>query len=83
MIMNILLYGRLSERVGRQIMIDVPDRGCAVAELRQLIADQHPPLRDEIFRQRVRACVDDEIVSEDARVVRDQTVEFLPPVSGG
>ena len=81
--MDVLLYGRLGQQAGRQISVDVPAGGCAVTELRERIADQHPRLREEIFRQRVRACVNDEIVADGFFVMPGQTVEFFPPVSGG
>ncbi len=81
--MNVNFYGRLAERIGRQVMIDIPPQGCSVAELRQLIADRHPELQAEILRPRVRACVDDCIAPEGQRVGPAQSVEFFPPVSGG
>jgi molybdopterin converting factor small subunit len=81
--MDVFFYGRLGERVGRQVNVEVPEGGCAVTELRRLIASQHPQISDEIVQQRVRACVADDIVPESFRVSEGQTVEFFPPVSGG
>ena len=81
--MDVLLYGRLGDLVGRRIAVELPEGGCAIAELREIIAARHPQLREEIIRERVRACVDDKIVSPGFRISPDQRIEFFPPVSGG
>lgn len=81
--MDVTFYGRLADRIGRQVRIEVPAEGCSVAELRRLIALQHPDVGAEILGPRVRACVDD-AVAPDAQPLRaGQSVEFFPPVSGG
>ena len=81
--MKVLLFGRLADRVGRQVDIEVAGSGCSVAELRELLAEHHPALADGIRSRRVRACVGDCIVSEEHRLDGHAAVEFFPPVSGG
>ena len=81
--MDVIFYGRLADRVGRQVHLSVPGGGCTVAELRQRIAEEHPTIADDLLGPAVRACVADEIVPESAIVSADQSVEFFPPVSGG
>jgi len=79
--MKIHFYGRLAERLGRHVDLDI--RGdCSIAELRDRLAADIPEAAGALDR-RVRACVGDTIVA-DSHVVRPgETVEFLPPVSGG
>jgi sulfur-carrier protein len=81
--MDVLLYGSLSDRIGPRVTVAVPQAGCSVAELRLLVASQHPSVGGDILQTRVRAFVDDAAVADAARVDPAQTVEFLPPVSGG
>lgn len=79
--MRIHFYGRLAEQLGRSIELDV-EGDCSVAELRGRLAADYPHSAEALGR-RVRACVGDTIVA-DSHVVRPgETVEFLPPVSGG
>lgn len=79
--MRIHFYGRLAEQIGRSIELDV-EGDCSVAELRGRLAADYPHSA-QALGQRVRACVGDTIVA-DSHVVRPgETVEFLPPVSGG
>lgn len=80
--MNVLFYGRLRERAGAQIDVHV-EEGCSVRDLRSVIANAHPSIREDMLSTRVRACVEDMVVPEDYRVSSGQTVEFIPPVSGG
>ena len=77
--MKILLFGRLAESIGRAIHFELPEGGCTVAELRAALAKDH----DALAAAGVRACIDQEIVPESARVLPGQEVAFVPPLSGG
>ena len=77
--MKILLFGRLAETIGRAIDFDLPEHGCTVAELRASLAKCH----EALAATGVRACIDQEIVPESARVLPGQEVAFVPPLSGG
>ena len=68
-------YGRLAERFGREVALDLPDEGCTVAALRARFDGLDPAT--------VRACVNDMIVGEEALVRPDDRLDFLPPLSGG
>jgi molybdopterin converting factor small subunit len=68
-------YGRLAERFGREIALDLPDEGCTVAELRARFDGLDPAT--------VRACVNDVMAGEDGQVRPGDRVDFLPPLSGG
>lgn len=80
--MNILFYGRLAEAIGRELEVYAP-AGTSVAELRQMMFDAHPQVANVLHNQRTRACVGDTLVGDDFRLAAGDTLEFLPPVSGG
>ena len=67
-------YGRLAERFGREVEVDLAD-GATVAALRARF--------DGLDAATVRALVNDEMAGEDAPVVPGDRVDFLPPLSGG
>ena len=81
--MDVRFYGRLGERLGRQVKVELPDGGCSIEELRRLIAGRYPEAGKDILTPRIRACAGDSIVPEDHRVHSGETIEFFPPVSGG
>jgi len=68
-------YGRLAERFGREIEVDLADEGCTVADLRAQF--------EGLDAATVRACVNDEMAGEHALVRPGDRVDFLPPLSGG
>ncbi len=81
--MNILFFGKLGERIGREISIDPPPTGFTVRELRGLLASLYPDSAADLTSPSLRACVDDAIVAEDFDVGAGRKVEFFPPLSGG
>ena len=72
---KIAFYGKLAERIGREIEIELPAEGCTVAALRARF--------DGLDRATVRACVNDETAGEDHVVMPGDRVDFLPPLVGG
>lgn len=72
---KIAFYGKLAERIGREIEIELPAEGCTVAALRARFGG--------LDRATVRACVNDGTVGEDHVVRPGDRVDFLPPLSGG
>lgn len=72
--MKIGFYGRLAERFGREIEVDLPG-ACTVADVRARF--------ETLDAASVRALVNDETAGEDARVGPGDRVDFLPPLSGG
>ena len=42
--MKILLFGKLADKAGREIDVDLPDAGCTVAELRERLCREKPGL---------------------------------------
>jgi sulfur-carrier protein len=72
---KIAFYGKLAERIGREVEIELPGEGCTIAALRARF--------EGADRETVRACVNDQTVSEDFVVGPGDSVDFLPPLSGG
>jgi len=81
--LKIGFYGRLADSIGREAELQVPEGGCTVAQLRRLLAEQHPHAAAELSRPAVRASVGDFIVGEEHVVRPGEQVEFFPPLSGG
>ena len=73
--MKIGFYGRLSERFGREVELDLPEAGATVASIRARF--------DGLDASTIRALVNDALVGEDAPVQAGDRVDFLPPLSGG
>ena len=81
--MDILFFGRLGERIGREVSIEPPSGGCTVRELRGLLASLYPDAAAEMTSPSLRACVDDTIVGDEFPIAEGGRVEFFPPLSGG
>lgn len=79
---EVALFGKLAERIGRQVAIDLPD-GATVADLRAALRTAYPEIADELARPSTRACVDQAMVPEHFAVPSGGEVAFLPPLSGG
>lgn len=81
--MRIGFFGRLGERIGREVDLDLPAEAWSVAELRLHLAQQFPAAAADLASGSLRACVDETIVSDSHIVRPGQKVEFFPPLSGG
>jgi molybdopterin synthase sulfur carrier subunit len=80
---TILFFGRLGDQFGRAIDVELPGDGCTVGVLRALLLETLDGADETLSHKSVRACVDQEIVSDDAFVRAGQEIAFLPPLSGG
>jgi molybdopterin converting factor small subunit len=74
--MKILFFGSLADSLGRELELDLPQTGCTVAELRLRLGEA-------VSSPGVRACIDRTLVAENARVLPEHEVAFVPPLSGG
>lgn len=81
--MRILFFGKLGAAIGPEIELDLGPEGCTVSELRARLAKALPQAANELSRPTNRACIDQQLVQETARVRPGQEVAFLPPLSGG
>jgi molybdopterin converting factor small subunit len=79
---KVLFYGRLAEAIGPELEIEA-GAGCSVAELRDHLIAGHPEAEAALRNRRARACVGDRLVHDDYRIQAGESLEFLPPVSGG
>ena len=80
--MRVLFYGRLSDTIGRELQIEAPG-GCSIEQLRERLIAAHPEAEQPLRSRRTRACVGDGLVHDTYILRAADTVEFLPPVSGG
>ena len=81
--MKVLFFGSLAEQLGRELEIDPAGARWTVGELRQLLCSRDSAFANALGNERVRACVDQVIVSDDAPVRPGQELAFIPPLSGG
>jgi molybdopterin converting factor small subunit len=78
---KVRFYGRLADAIGRELEVEFAP-GCSVADLRDKLAAEHPSMGD-VLRGRAMTCVGDKLVRDSHRLAAGETLEFLPPVSGG
>lgn len=80
--MKIRFHGRLADAFGRELDLAI-EEPCTIQHLRERIAGSSSSAAALIKDRRVRACVCDEMVTDDHPVRPTDAVEFLAPVSGG
>jgi len=80
--LKVLFYGRLAEAIGPELEV-VVSPGSSVADVRETLAAQHPDAAAVLRHKRSLSFVGDRLVRDDYRLVATDTIEFLPPVSGG
>ena len=80
--MKVLFHGRLAEAIGPELEVESAI-GCSVAEMRDRLVAEHPHVEDVLRSKRALTCVGDALVHDNYRLVAGDTLEFLPPVSGG
>ncbi len=79
--LKILLFGRVSDLIGREIEAVIPEAGCSVGELRRLIAEQTGS--DALLQRGVRASLDKQVAGDQAMVRPGAEVAFFSVFSGG
>ena len=80
--MKVLFYGRLAEAIGPEAEVGALP-GSSVAEVRDRLAVEHPDAAEVLRDRRALSFVGDTLVRDDYRLSAEDTLEFLPPVSGG
>ncbi|MEQ1510563.1 MAG: MoaD/ThiS family protein [Sphingopyxis sp.] len=80
---TIELCGKLADKLSPSFSHEIDGDHCTVSALRQSLAAAYPALATDMASTRVRACVDEVIVSNDTTVTAGQVIAFFPPVSGG
>lgn len=79
--MQVVFFGKIGDLIGRTVALDASP--ATVTDLRRVLAERYPEAAAELMRLSVRACVGDELVTEDHSLADIDIVEFLPPLSGG
>lgn len=80
--MKVLFYGRLAEAIGSELELEAPS-DASVAEVRDRLCVLYPQVSGTLRNRRTRACIGDRLVGDEHRPAAADTLEFLPPVSGG
>jgi molybdopterin converting factor small subunit len=81
--MKVLLFGKLGELVGREVSLE-PSPGLAtMAGVRKALARAYPAASADLLSPRVRACVNDAVVSDSYPIAAGDEIGLLPAVSGG
>ena len=80
--MKVVFYGRLAEEIGAELEVSVLP-GSSVADVREMIAAEHPNVAGVLLSRRALSVVGERMVRDDYRLAANDTLEFLPPVSGG
>ena len=75
--LRIRLYGRLADAIGPEVEL----AGTSVGAIRERLASEHPDAAEALARS--RAIIGTAAVTDDHTVVESDSLEFLPPVSGG
>ncbi|MDZ7652291.1 MAG: molybdopterin converting factor subunit 1 [Burkholderiaceae bacterium] len=83
--LNVLYFARLRDALGRdREAIEVPGSVTTVAQLRAWLIARGEPFATAFGEiKRIRAAVDQTMVSDDAPLVDGAEVAFFPPVTGG
>jgi molybdopterin converting factor small subunit len=80
--LKLLFYGRLAEAIGTELEVAVSP-GLSVADVRELLAAQHPDAAGVLRHKKALSFVGDRLVRDDYCLEVGDTLEFMPPVSGG
>lgn len=81
--LSVEMCGQLGDRCGRTVTVQMPGDRMSVAALLAALTNAHPSLAEAIAGGRVRACVNETIVANEAEVKVGDVVALFPPVSGG
>lgn len=81
--LDIELCGRLADACGPVLGLGVPENGLPVTAMLDDLASAYPALGEALRRIRIRACINETIVANDAMVRPGDRVALFPPVSGG
>jgi len=77
------LCGRLADACGPFVDLALPVEGLPVPELISILREPFPALQDGLSKGRIRACINETIVPDEAIIRPGDIVALFPPVSGG
>lgn len=79
--LTLRLFALAKDLVGQETLSLTVPEPCTVAELRALILEEHPELKEILSRCAI--AVDSDFASEDLPLQEGAEIAILPPVSGG
>lgn len=80
---QVCFFGKVADRFGRGLSVDIPAEGCSLSWLRGQLADQTEGGAEALGERGLRAAVDHQIVGDKAWISPGQEVAFLSMFSGG
>jgi molybdopterin synthase sulfur carrier subunit len=80
---QICFFGKVADRFGRGLAVDIPAEGCSLSWLRAQLAAQTDGGDEALSERGLRAAVDHLIVGDQAWISPGQEVAFLSMFSGG
>jgi molybdopterin synthase sulfur carrier subunit len=80
---RLLFFGRITDQLGKEREIEIPEAGCTVGALRRLLAESDPVAAELLAGGRILASVEQEMAGDDVLVRPGQEVAFFSPLSGG
>jgi len=82
-VVEVLFFGRVADAFGRIARVEIPQKGCTVADLRLLLGGTAEGGAAALAERGVRAAVGGSLVDGDSWVRPDQEVAFFSMFSGG
>lgn len=80
---QVCFFGKVADRFGRGLSVDIPAEGCSLPWLRAQLADQTDGGAEALAERGLRVAIDHLIVGDQAWVSPGQDVAFLSMFSGG
>lgn len=80
---QVCFFGKVADRFGRGLSVDIPAEGCSLSWLRTQLAAQHEGAAEALAERGLRAAIEHLIVGEQAWIRPGQEVAFLSMFSGG
>ncbi|RAK66288.1 MoaD/ThiS family protein [Phenylobacterium kunshanense] len=81
---RVLFFGKVSDRLGRELTLGIPAAGCPLSRLRAELCARLPGAAEALAEPGVRAAVAQQMVVGDTAWVRPgDEVAFFSPFSGG
>ncbi|WP_226699979.1 MoaD/ThiS family protein [Qipengyuania gaetbuli] len=80
---DVELCGKLADSYGGSVTLDISQDGLSVRELFAAVSSAYPLLAPVLAGGRIRACVNEVIVPDDAMIHHGDAAALFPPVSGG
>lgn len=81
--LGVELCGRLADACGPFLRLAIPETGLPVPAMLASLAQAYPAVGDMFGRIRIKACINETIVADEAVVRPGDRVALFPPVSGG